>query len=194
VCILAFQPPVDTHALVALVDVAAWDTHALVALVDVTAWSAPAPDCSLSRSRSLGESGRCKIVTSKLFLGTHSVSSVTRRAPRTHYLSSRRRSHNAGMITAVMGWVSRTMSRSGGGLAPAAGRALWRSVNPQPIALPPFRRLVHTGDAVYTSADRDKAVKLAGPLGLVAGLFGSIVGTVSVSGTGLPFAAAQSSV
>ena len=37
------------------------------------------------------------------------------------------------------------------------------------------RRFVHAGDA-YTPAHRDRAVKMSGPLGLVAGLFGSVVG------------------
>ena len=37
------------------------------------------------------------------------------------------------------------------------------------------RRFVHAGDA-YIPAHRDRAVKMSGPLGLVAGLFGSVVG------------------
>ena len=47
------------------------------------------------------------------------------------------------------------------------------------IAQPPFmraaRRRVHTDDP-YTPAHRAKAVAMAGPLGLVAGAFGSVVG------------------
>ena len=47
------------------------------------------------------------------------------------------------------------------------------------IAQPPFmraaRRRVHT-DGPYTPAHRAKAVAMAGPLGLVAGAFGSVVG------------------
>ena len=47
------------------------------------------------------------------------------------------------------------------------------------IAQPPFmraaRRRVHTDDP-YTPAHRAKAVAMAGPLGLVAGCFGSLVG------------------
>ena len=39
----------------------------------------------------------------------------------------------------------------------------------------PAGRWVHAGDA-YTPADRERAVRMAGPLGVVAGLFGSVVG------------------
>jgi hypothetical protein len=56
-------------------------------------------------------------------------------------------------------------------------RACQRPAAPSttPLLFSPPRRLVHTGDA-YTAAHRDKAVKMAGPLGLIAGLFGSVVG------------------
>ena len=48
------------------------------------------------------------------------------------------------------------------------------SARTEPFA-PLGRRFVHAGDA-YTPAHRDRAVKMSGPLGLVAGLFGSVVG------------------
>lgn len=110
------------------------------------------------------------------------------------------------MSTAVAGWTARALATCVGRCNPiprlsrvapssatitqqiaqhqrgARSSELWRArqsatASPTPFALSPSpsRRLVHTGDP-YTPADRDKAVKMAGPLGLVAGLFGSCVG------------------
>ena len=95
------------------------------------------------------------------------------------------RARSVGMSSAIAqqfgagrAWSSSTNTNHHGSVWRAFHRLTTPSTTTPPSALSPWsssRRLVHTGDA-YTAADRDKAVKMAGPLGLVAGLFGSVVG------------------